>query len=118
MNLMPRYERLKLKKEVALYLRRGKHNAIRGEKLAKLLGHPNDRQIRIVIREMISNGIPVAASVGKPMGFYIADNYEEALEYMAVLRRRCIENAVRRRDFKKACLTYLEPKQLVMGGIK
>lgn len=98
-----------------LQLHRGKHRAITGKELAQLLGEPGDRLIRKEIRGLIAEGYPIAASTEKPYGYFIADSIQEAEEYMLSLRRRLIEDALRRRDFKKAAAKALsKEKQLAL----
>jgi predicted DNA-binding transcriptional regulator YafY len=98
-----------------LQLHRGKHRAITGKELAQLLGEENDRLVRKEIRELIAQGHPIASSTEKPYGYFIADSIQEAQEYMLSLRRRLIEDALRRRDFKKAAAkTLTKEKQLAL----
>ena len=92
----------------------GRKNARTGKELAKLLGFTDDRLIRIAIRELIAEGLPIASSVQQPYGYYIAISYQEAQEYMRVLRSRLVEDAYRRRDFKLAARTVLQPEQPVL----
>ena len=80
----------------------GKANAITGKELAKRLGQDDDRAIREEIRELISQGIPIAASTQPPYGYYIVETMDEAEQYMRQLKNRLINDALRRRDFKKA----------------
>ena len=85
----------------------GKESAIRGKELAAIFGQPNDRRVRQVIRELIEDGYPIAASVDGQKGYYMARTKREVDEYLAVLRSRLIEDALRRRDFKKSAGHYL-----------
>lgn len=91
-----------IKQEVLRHLRLGRANAITGQEFAKLLNHPNDRQIRKAIRELIAAGMPIAASVGTPPGYYFAETPEEVNNYLSDLKARLVEDAYRRRDFKLA----------------
>jgi len=86
----------------------GRENAIKGQVIASRLGHKNDRAVRLAIRELIASGVPVASSVQEPQGFFIAETYQEALDYMRSLRERLISDAVRRRDFKVGAYRYFE----------
>jgi len=103
-----------LKTEVRSLLRYGRENAITGKELAKTLGYPNDRVIRVAIRELIGDRVPVAASTVTPSGYFITKTEEEATKYLAVLRGRLVEDAYRRRDFKLASKAVLDPYQMSM----
>lgn len=93
---------------VMQHLHRGRALAIKGYEIARRLGYKDDRLVRIAIRQLIADGVPVASSVQEPQGYYIVESYQEALAYMAVLRSRLIEDALRRRDFKLAAYKYFE----------
>ena len=102
--------------EAILYeLRRGKSNALPGRILAQRLGFKDDRRIRLAIRELIAEGYPIASSVSPPMGFFIAQDKKEANQYLSDLKGRLVEDAYRRRDFKLAARTILQPEQLAMS---
>ena len=103
-----------LKAEVHKLLRHGKKNARTGKSLAKIMGFRNDRPIRIAIRELIADRVLVASSVNPPYGYYIAENPDEVIEYMRVLRKRLIQDAYRRRDFKLAARAILDPYQMTL----
>ena len=87
----------------------GRGSAIKASELAYAFGLSDDRHVRQLIRELIKDGYPIAASVSEPMGYYIVATRAEADEYMAGLRSRLIEDALRRRDFKKAAGCWFEP---------
>ena len=98
-----------------LQLHRGKARAITGKDLAQLLGEPDDRMIRREIRELIAEGYPIASSTEKPYGYFMADTPEEAAQYLKQLKSRLVEDAYRRRDFKKAAARALsKEKQLAL----
>ena len=101
-----------LKIEVRHLLRYGKENVRTGAALAKILGLKDDRPVRLVIRELIADGVPIASSVTPPLGYFIATSVEEAAHYMKVLKSRLVNDAYRRRDFKVAAKEVLEPAQL------
>ena len=103
-----------LKLAILNQLSKGRNKAIKGNLIAKRLGLRNDRGIRLAIRELIRDGIPVASSVKPPLGFFIAETKEEAEEYKAVLKGRLVEDAYRRRDFKRAARKLIRPEQLVL----
>jgi len=110
----------RLKDEIIRRLKRGKPNALPGRLLAQRLGFKDDRQIRIAIRELIAQGYPIASSVSPPMGFFIAQDRMEAVQYLSDLKGRLVEDAYRRRDFKIASRAILQPEQLALGigGVK
>lgn len=85
-----------------LRLHKGRDRAITGKDLAKILGETDDRHIRSQIRDLIASGVPIASSVSFPYGYYIVETMKEATDYMQSLRNRLIEDALRRRDFKRA----------------
>jgi len=104
-----------LKTEVRSLLRYGKGNARKGQDIAKILGFKNDRLIRLAIRDLIAEGLPVASSVTPPLGFFIASSLDEARDYMRVLKGRLVQDAYRRRDFKLASRKILQPHQMALS---
>jgi len=104
-------DRLKLRRQVLNSLGRGKGRAIRGKDLARRLGQPDDRKIRLMIRELIDEGVPIASSVSEPMGFYIVANEIEAADYIRVLEGRIREDTARLAAFNKACSEFAIPEQ-------
>lgn len=84
-----------------LKLHKGRDRAITAKELVRIL-KVEDRVIRKEIREFIAEGVPVASSTKLPFGYYIVETIQEANEYMQSLRNRLIEDALRRRDFKRA----------------
>ncbi len=90
----------------------GKAKARTGKELASVLGLRDDRFVRLAIRELIADKVPIASSVSPPMGYFIVNSPEEAEEYMQNLKSRLVENAYRRRDFKLAARAILQPCQL------
>ena len=97
-----------------LQLHRGKARAITGKELAELLGDMNDRMIRKEIRELIAEGHPIASSTEKPYGYFMAETPQEVEQYLKQLKNRLVEDAYRRRDFKKAARTLSREKQLAL----
>jgi len=87
----------------------GKARAITGQKLAAMVGHLDDRRVRQVIRELIIDGLPVASSTESPAGYFLVTSHQEADEYAASIRSRLIEDALRRRDFRRAAAMHLAP---------
>jgi len=103
-----------LKQGVRHLLRYGKENARTGKELAKILGSKDDRPVRLVIRDLIAEGLPVASSVTPPFGFFIVNSLDEVKDYMRVLKGRLVQDAYRRRDFKLASKEILQPHQMVL----
>ncbi len=101
-----------LKADVLHQLKRGGSDAIPGHLLAQRLGYKTDRAIRQAIRELIADGIPIIGSAKPPYGYYIAETTEEARQELDFIKGYIVENAYRRRDFKRAARTLLEPQQL------
>lgn len=94
---------------------RGKDRAITGKRIAAMLGFQDDRAIRQEIRQLISQGIPIASATQPPYGYYIIESPQEAEHYMSQLKSRLVQDAYRRRDFKKASMNALsEEKQLAL----
>ena len=104
-------DRIRLRNKVLRSLGKGRSNAIRGKDLAHQLGERDDRKIRLVIRELISEGVPVASAVSEPMGFYIVANEYEAADYIRVLKERIKEDSARLQDFEKAVSNLNIPEQ-------
>jgi len=87
----------------------GRDRAVTGMELARMLGQRDDRGIRQVIRELIAEGLPVASTTGNPPGYFIPVSYEEARQYADSIKGRLIEDALRRRDFRRAADCHLRP---------
>ena len=104
-------DRLRLRNAVLERIPRGRRNAVRGRDLAHQLGQNDDRKIRLIIRELISEGVPIASAVSEPMGFYIVANEQEAASYIRVLKERIREDGARLRDFEAACHQFSLPQQ-------
>ena len=102
---------LKSRLKTLLLKHEGKARAITGRELATIVGHRDDRQVRMVIRELITDGLPVASSTEFPAGYFIVATRQEVEEYAASIRSRLIEDAIRRRDFRRAANMHLAPAQ-------
>ena len=75
----------------------------------------HERDVRLVIRELIKDGLPVASSTdGLHGGFYITATRAEADAYIADMRSRIVEIALRMRDYKRAARSILNPGQLAL----
>ena len=103
-----------LKLQVRELLRFGKENPRIGQELANTLDFKDDRPVRIAIRELIADGVPVISSVHPPYGYYIADNPEDITEHLGDLRHRALEVLHRYKDLKIAARSILQPTQLKM----
>ncbi len=110
-------QRKGLKSKVLNHLqtyRRGRQSAIRGKDLAWQFGYSEDRHVRLIIRELIAEGFPIAAAVSEPMGFFVAVNGDEAAYYIGVLKERIKEDQTRLADFIKACHEFTIPEQMTL----
>ena len=107
-------DRTRLMAQVRNMLRPGRQSAIPGKELARHLGLSEDRAIRIVIRDLIADGVPVASATDNPAGYYIVANGSEAADYLGTLRNRIREDEGRYRDFEKATRTLEIPVQGAM----
>ncbi len=107
-----------LKLAILASLGRGKENAITGELLAQRLNEKGTRAIRLVIRELISDGVCIIGANSKPYGYFIAETQEEVDEYRAELRSYLCEHALRRRDIKRAWDKELERRRKIMEETK
>ena len=72
-----------------------------------MLGQQDDRSIRQEIRTLINQGIPIASATQHPRGYYIIESPQEAERYTEQLKSRLVQDAYRRRDFKKAATAAL-----------
>ncbi len=86
----------------------GRGRAITARELASLVGS-NDRAVRLAIRELIADGVPVASSTENPGGYFMVTSWQEAREYADSIKGRVIEDALRRRDFRRSAALYLKP---------
>lgn len=87
----------------------GPAQAITAEALYRTFGLPNDRPVRQAIRELIADGIPIASSTQPPAGYFIVTSREQAEKYAGSVKSRLIEDALRRRDFRRAADCWLTP---------
>ena len=99
-----------LKNQVRNILSRheGRGMAITARELAAVTNEP-ERRVRLIIRELIGEGLPVASTTEAPAGYFIASTWREAEEYALSIRSRLIEDALRRRDFRRAAAHHLTP---------
>ena len=94
-----------------MQLRNGRSQARTSRELTKVC-QVTDRELRLVIRDFIAGGLPVASSTSGTKGYFIAQTDEEVKGYILELRSRIIETCKRLRDFKRAARTLLSPGQL------
>ena len=90
----------------------GRSMAITSRELSTAL-QIDERRIRLAIRELITEGLPVASSTESPAGYFLVGNWGEAYQYARSVRNRLIEDAVRRRDFMRSAALYLKPAEQV-----
>lgn len=91
-----------------LFNHHGRENAVTGLAIARRLGYRENRAVRRAIRELINEGVPIASVTMPPAGYFIVTTKEEADRYLQHLRDLLIEDAKRRRDFKKCAMQHLE----------
>jgi len=90
----------------------GLENAKKSKEIAGYCNIP-ERDVRLEVRRLIEEGIPVASSTdGLHGGFYITDTRREAEAYIKDMRSRIIEIAKRLRDYKRAVRPIVNPGQL------
>ncbi|MDP2729614.1 MAG: hypothetical protein Q8O55_03945 [Dehalococcoidales bacterium] len=94
----------------------GPAQAITASELARMCG-TSDRSIRLAIRELIRgngdghNGLPVASSTENPPGYFIPTRRSQGEQYAASIRSRLIEDALRRRDYRRAADEWFTPAE-------
>ena len=86
---------------------KGRAQAITARELSHMTGQ-DDRKVRLVIRDLITNGLPVASSTEFPGGYFVVSTWEEVRQYAKSIRNRLIEDAIRRRDFNRSAALYLQ----------
>ncbi|MFA5379845.1 MAG: hypothetical protein WC455_29065 [Dehalococcoidia bacterium] len=79
---------------------RGRRLAITAKDLAVFLGE-NERHVRLMIRELIAEDVPIASATDSPAGYFIAVTYQEVEDYRLSLKSRLIEDALRMRDVRR-----------------
>ena len=89
----------------------GRDRAITAKTLCHIFKLKDDRPIRLAIREFIADGMPIASSTEKPAGYFLVTTRQEANEYAQSIKGRLIEDAIRRRDFRRAADCYLTPAE-------
>ena len=95
-------------------LNHGSNRATKSKELTQRC-RATDREVRLSIRELIADGIPIASSTdGKTGGYFIAETKLEAEDYIGKLRHRIIEDCLRLRDFKRASKVLRNPDQMYL----
>lgn len=89
--------KLDLKRELRHILERhvGRNHPIDKARLARTVGQ-NERQVRLVILDLIEDGMPIVSTSDQPAGYFLATNHKEAEEYTLSLQTR-IEHLSHRR---------------------
>lgn len=93
-----------------LFKHEGYSNPITAKELSAIL-QQDERRIRLIIRDLITDGLPIASSTQHPPGYFLVTNFYEARKYADSIKGRLIEDALRRRDFNRSASLYL--KQVV-----
>jgi|TARA_Y100000310_G_scaffold76450_1_gene72933 hypothetical protein len=114
---IPPENRPELKRLILSTLKKGRAHALPGKVIAAACRYEpvgSDRLTRMMIRELIEEGYPIASTTVKPAGFFLAETKEEVERYAQSIRGRLIEDALRRRDFLRASRPILQPEQMKM----
>ena len=104
-------EDLKVELKRILLRHEGEGKAVIGRELAKMFGLKDDRRVRLAIRDLIKDGLPIAANTESPAGYFVVNTRQEADRYASSIRSRLISDAIRRRDFRRAADQYLTPAE-------
>ncbi len=115
--ILTEQERPALRKKVLSALKPGKKTAITGKELARLCNRADDRLIRVVIKELVKEGIPIASSVGEPGGYFIVQTPDEAYEHLRILRGRRDEIDADIKNFEIATKMMELPQQLSLTSV-
>ncbi len=94
-----------------LLLRTGRGATITSRDLARIM-QTSDRILRLGIRELIAEGLPVAAVTSANPGYFVAETIQESRDYAGALKHRIIEDCLRLRDFNRATRPIRQPGQL------
>lgn len=97
--------------EVLSLIRKGRENARKSKSIAEFLNIP-ERQVRLIIRDLISEGQPILSETNSPAGYFIARTWSEVKHYTDNLKARGIEDFKRRRDVIRAARVTVPPEQL------
>tara|TARA_Y100000310_G_C20224142_1_gene597104 strand:+ start:297 stop:638 length:342 start_codon:yes stop_codon:yes gene_type:complete len=86
----------------------GRDSAITRRELRHILEYHDDRHLRLMIRELIAEGLPVVSRTDKPAGYFLPITRQELDGGRETLRSYIIEECKRLRDLKKFGTRYLE----------
>jgi len=89
----------------------GRVSAITGQELAAIVGQRNDRGVRVAIRELITEGLPIVSSTEPPQGYFISTSLEETKHCTESLRSRAVEIFLRRKELIRNTALYLKPAE-------
>lgn len=92
----------------------GRQNPITGKEIAALLGQNDDRKIRLLIEELIEEGIPIVGATQYPMGYFIAVTVQEVKDCTESLKSRGIQIFIRRQKLLKNISKIVKEKQGVL----
>lgn len=86
-----------------LKFRKGRERAFTAKKICRMIhGRYSIRQIRSIIQALVDDyGLPIAATVHPPYGYFIPQTDEEKREYVNNLTARIKSIATRLRAFEK-----------------
>lgn len=94
---------------------KGRHRVITALEISKIIRPESSSQntwfVRQAIRDLIAEGIPIAAAVDSPPGYFIVETNEEAEAYVETEKHRIVGEVQRIRDFRKAVRMNLVPVQ-------
>jgi len=106
---------IKSELESILIRHEGRARAIKAQELAQMMGFTDcegnggNRKVRLIIRDLIDKGLPIASSTEAPAGYFLVNNWQEVTQYADSIKGRLIEDAIRRRNFRRAAALYLKP---------
>lgn len=85
----------------------GRNNPIKARELSELLHEP-ERTIRLAIRSLVDEGLPVCSTTSSPPGYFIPMDMNEARQSTEPMRAVCIDTFVRRRRILRNVDLYLK----------
>lgn len=100
------------KEETAIYNiirgRKGRLSAVTSKKLSLMTGFER-RHVRRIIKILIEqHGLPIAASVGSPAGYYFPSSPSEITNYSTFLLHHILSTSLRLKVFKHSCAIKIE----------
>ena len=93
---------IKIRLKGILSNKRGRESAITRRELSNYLGYQNDRQLRLIIAELRSEGSPILSATNKPAGYYVPATWDELREGLDLFKSYIIDLCVQRARIKKA----------------